>query len=702
MRAVYLVAVFAVFVHRAATAAISSTMIVEVRDITSVSVSPNAELAVVGICHSNPRTNRRELSWVIVPMREGGRPQTVPGGEAIYDPSGPGALLARQALWSQDGKRFFYLRRDGEEVQLWETRSDGSATRQVTHSASDLIDLKRSSDPGQFIVQLAPDRAALRKAEEDEDHSGILYDDHVIAGSPLTGTLPFIDRWRTLRAHNSTATNLGEWVPPGWTGTTSAVFDVGLLKLKLSVETIPKAYDASESGLNRVDVVALDQMTKDPYDYGGKYTLQLESKTGRTVVLRCEIAECTANRINVIGWSADGAEIYYLANSLGGALSSRLPVAATIYAWDPHSNVVRLIHDAGREGLWGKLYNLRNDMDLSFEPTPVAGHEIVAAFTGADQPPRLESINLDTGVVRVLFDPNAELRSLTRGRAVWHTWETIIGYSGRGIMVLPDDYRPGEKYPAVITTYSCGDGLLHGGGRDGPPEFVLAHQGFIAVCVDIRVREIIAREADLGRIYPVICGIVSGLIADLTKAGMLDPTQVGLTGQSLGADAGTYCISHSNDIAAAAFRHGSAIERASHDLFETSAWMRGPNGSYARMNMPDPRNDPTGRWDEMSVSRRAKVINTPTLIQEDDMEYLAALPLWSAMREEGKPIEMHVFPREAHGLVQPIHMLVNYERQLDWFNYWLRNEEDKALSKTDQYARWNRLRELTAKSTPQH
>jgi dipeptidyl aminopeptidase/acylaminoacyl peptidase len=695
MRRVYLLVVFALLANRAAAAALSSTMIVEMREITSVSVSPSGQLAVVGICHSNPRTNKRETSWVIVPLREGGTLKTVSAGEEIYDPNASGALLSRQALWSRDGKWFFYLRRDGEEVQLWETRSDGRVTRQVTHSRSDLIDLKRSSDPDEFIVQLAPDRAVLRKAEEDEDRGGILYDDRVIGRFPLTKALPIIDRWRNIKMADN-----GEWLPPGWTGRTSAVFDVRLRALKSAAEPIPTAFDASETGSKRVSVIALDPVPKDPYYYGGKFTLQLEFKTEEKHVLKCEIAECIANRIAVIGWSPNGAEIYYLADSLGGALGSGFPGGAAIYGWNPRDNVVRLIYDSGRDGLWGRLYNLDAVAQLSLEPSPVAGREFVVAFAGADQPPLLEAINLDTGIRRILFDPNAELRSLTRGRAVWQTWETPMGYSGRGIVVLPDDYRSGKKYPAVINTYSCGNGLLRGGSGDGAPEFVLAHEGFIGICVDVRGREIMAREADLTRMYPIFCDIVSALIADLTKDGKLDPTRVGLTGHSFGANGGAYCISHSSAIAAAALQHPGAVERAVWDLFDTGARIRGPNGFYAKWHLPDPRNDPTGRWDAMSVSHRAREINAPTLIQIDDLEYLTALPLWSAMREEGKAIEMHVFPKDTHFLMQPIHRLVNYERQLDWFKFWLKREEDLAPSKHDQYDRWHRLREARDSSPP--
>src|SRR6202035_4717266 len=189
--------------------------------------------------------------------------KVVPAGEEIYDPSAPGALLSRQALWSSDSKWFFYLRRDGEEVQLWETRADGRTTRQVTHSKSDLIDLKRSSEPDVFIVQLAPDRAALRRAEDDENRSGILLDDHVIGGLPLTKTLPVIDRWRNVRRVDS-----GEVVPPGWSGQTAAVFDAPLHKLKAGVGTMPTAITGSESGPNRVTVVALGPAAQHPFSDG--------------------------------------------------------------------------------------------------------------------------------------------------------------------------------------------------------------------------------------------------------------------------------------------------------------------------------------------------------------------------------------------------------------------------------------------------
>jgi hypothetical protein len=670
---------------RATAEAVTSSMIVETRDITSVSRSPDGRLIVAGISHPDLRTNKRELSWAIVPVQGGGSPIAVPAGEEIY-PSVSGAARGQRALWSNNGMWFYYLRRDGEQVQLWGTRRDGKLTRQVTHSKSDLTDLQPSADPDEFVVQLAPARDVLRKAEDDEDREGILYDDHVLGGFPLTGTFPVIDRWRNVRRADN-----GEWVPPGWSDGIEAVFNVRTRKLASVGATHGPTRPLAGASSSFV-VVAVNAPAGIPSrEYAGQYTLRWEPKPGQGTAQSCALRECISNQLTLLGQSNDEKEVYFVADSKQGRLGDRFPGISAIYAWNPNRNVVRLIHDAG-----GRLYDLDSPQGLTLESVAVVRREAVFAFSGADEPPRLEAIDLDTGSSRVLLDPNQSLRRLTRGRAEWRTWENSSGYPGRGVVIMPTNAQSGATYPMVITNYLCGSGFLRGGNADGGPEFVLADRGFIAVCVDIPIFEIMAREHEVGQIYSTFCDILAGLIADRSANGQLDRRRVGITGQSLGANAGAYCISHSKAYAAAAFRHGSAVERERWDLFETAAWRRDPvSGIYAQFGLPDPRSDPLRKWDAASVALRASEIDTPTLIQNNDTEYLFALPMYSAMLEERKPIEMYVFPQETHRLIQPVHRLVNYERQVDWFSYWLKNEEDESPSKEMQYARWNHLRSLT-------
>jgi dipeptidyl aminopeptidase/acylaminoacyl peptidase len=689
-----------------AAAEITSRMLVEARDITSVSPSPDGTRVVIGISRANIDTNKREVSWVIVPLRNATKPIALPAGEEIFDPAGPGSLLAVQPRWSSDGQWFFYLRREGEEVQLWETDWKGQHTKQVTHSKADLVGLSASADLDELNVRLAPDREVLRQAERDEDRVGILYDDHVLGGPPLTKTYPIIDRWRNVRRLDN-----GDQVPPGWTGTRTAVFDMRRRELRVTaaadepmaaVRAAPgKCGDnCAESAAYRARGIALGELPRLKGDvYRGQYVLQLEAKPvagqpSRTAKT-CVIAECMANRITAIGWSLDETEVYFVADSRTAMLGTRLPGQATIYAWDPVKNIVRLIFDCG-----GRIYTLDGAAGLALASVDLKAHELVVAEASADEPPRLIAIDLNTGVSRTLFDPNAELRLLTRGRATWRTWPTSTGYPGRGVVVLPDGYQPVKRYPLIITTYACGAGFLRGGSGDNAPEFVAVQKGFIAVCVDVPVASLSAVNTDTAAEYHITCDILSALIVDLDKDGSIDPARVGLTGQSFGANVGTYCMSHAQEqeplrhIAAASFRHGSAFERARYDLFETATWRRDPiKGPYALLGMPDPHHDPSGRWQAMSVALRAADIKAAVLFLDDDTEYLYLLPLFSAMRDAGCVVELRVFPEETHLLMQPVHQWMNFEQQIDWFRFWLKGEEDEAPSKQVQYQRWRKLQE---------
>lgn len=701
--------------HSAHATVISSEMIVEMREITSVSRSPDGARAVVGIVHPDPRTNTIELSWVIVSLQGNPKPIFIPAGEEIFDTGQAGGMLTFQVQWSPDGQWFYYLRRDGQEVQLWQSDLHGKVARQLTHSKSDLVGLSASEDPNELLVQLAPERELLNKAEDQESREGILYDDHVIGGFPLTRTIPSIDRWRNIRRMED-----GKWAPPGWTGTTTAVFDIRRNSLipqtHSAIDGLPQAARIGAMKVCRMNCVASHAYratsvalstgsAAHPDMYTGLYVLQLEPNlvAGKTAIspMRCTIAECAANRISVIGWAEDESEVYFVTDPQEGQFSTRFPGQAAMYAWNPKLNRVRLIYDGG-----GQIYTLVGLKKSGLASVPIIDHVAVVIVDSPDEPPKLIAINLLTAVSRTLLDPNSELRTLTHGHASWHTWPTKSRYPGRGIIVLPDNYQPDHQYPLVVTTYFCGHGFLHGGNSDNAPEFVAAHLGFMAICVDVPAEEIDAQEPDLSRSYPLACESVASLIADQVKAGTIDATRVGLTGQSFGGDFGTYCLAHglgkdpAHGIAAAAFRSGSITEPVIWDLFDTAAWFRNPvTGVYARFGLGDPHRDTAGRWNELSVANKAADINTPVLIQASDTEYLTSLPMWSAMRDAEKAVEMHVFPEAPHRLMHPAQQWMNFERQIDWFRFWLKDEEDDAPSKQTQYVRWRHLREVSKRST---
>jgi hypothetical protein len=55
--------------------------------------------------------------------------------------------------------------------------------------------------------------------------------------------------------------------------------------------------------------------------------------------------------------------------------------------------------------------------------------------------------------------------------------------------------------------------------------------------------------------------------------------------------------------------------------------------------------------------------------------------------------DLYVFPNEPHQKFQPKHKLAAYERNLDWFRFWLQGYEDPNPIKKQQYAHWREMRD---------
>jgi hypothetical protein len=61
-----------------------------------------------------------------------------------------------------------------------------------------------------------------------------------------------------------------------------------------------------------------------------------------------------------------------------------------------------------------------------------------------------------------------------------------------------------------------------------------------------------------------------------------------------------------------------------------------------------------------------------------------------------KPVDLIYMPDADHVLVKPWNRITSEQRNLDWFCFWLKGEEDPDKAKMGQYARWRLLRELAS------
>jgi hypothetical protein len=102
------------------------------------------------------------------------------------------------------------------------------------------------------------------------------------------------------------------------------------------------------------------------------------------------------------------------------------------------------------------------------------------------------------------------------------------------------------------------------------------------------------------------------------------------------------------------------------------------------------------QWQKLSPELNLDRIHAPILMQFPEEEYMFdlnyAIPMMLSHRAD-----LYVFPNEPHNKFQPKHKLAVYERNLDWFRFWLQGYEDPNPAKREQYIHWREMRDQQCK-----
>lgn len=322
---------------------------------------------------------------------------------------------------------------------------------------------------------------------------------------------------------------------------------------------------------------------------------------------------------------------------------------------------------------------------------------------GLNEPPALYAIERG-GRERLLFDLNPDLKQYKLGRVEWLERRRPDGSVWEGRLFYPSHYRADRRYPLLVQTHSLAprdEFTLYGrgvySGATGPG--VSVYLGQILAGRDIfvlhgRVRGFPKEMSYLERTQEDIAQN-EALIAELAAAGKIDPTRVGLMGYSATGWDVSYALAHSSFPYAAALtddnKDGSYLQAA------FTGWMY---GTTEEMIGEAPFGEGLKAWIERSPAMNADRIHTPLLLTVTGPGgELSGWEMFSRLRHLGKPVEYYFVPdleHGSHGLQNPRQVRALQERALDWWCFWLKDEEGPAPAKSDQYVRWRKLRQLHA------
>lgn len=635
--------------------------LVEIRDIDSLAISPDAKHLVFRTVAADIERNSYDLEWHSLALDSGEVRSIGSAGDPIY--VDPGLIAADSPVWSPDGRSIMFRSLVDGAIGVWRAASDGTSSSPLIVRDENVESLALGADGKSLTYRVGPSRAEIRRAEESEYYSGILVDASVDLAQNLF-------RGGSIDGRMASQRLVGYWfVRAGllWRyPRQKRRFD---LKSGADEAVGPREPVAAFEPPSMSDEVSATSTLGDRAHatWDGKSGSLSAALQGRSNSVRCSDPLCSSGRVAALEWRPGTKQLLITFTDRNRRQS--------LYLWDVAANALHLIIES--DGL------LSGDRH-SWAPCALTGSRAYCVAASAASPPKLVAIDLDRRSSTVLYDPNGLWRKAYSPNIEQLRWKTADGTSVTGTLLTP---RGDLSHPAplFINYYSC-DGFLRGGEGDEWPIPSLIDSGFAVACVNAAP---FTGPQDGVATYRTGLEAVRSLVDLLARRGLIDRNKVAMGGFSIGSEVTTWIALHSDLLA--------ALSIASAQSDPTGYWFdaigAGDRPKIIRKvwGLGTPEETPA-RWKLVSAALNAERIRAPILLQLSEQEARQIPEFYARLTGSPTPAELYAYPDEDHLKIEARHRLAAYERNLDWFRYWLQNYRDPDSGKVVQYARWDRMK----------
>jgi len=365
--------------------------------------------------------------------------------------------------------------------------------------------------------------------------------------------------------------------------------------------------------------------------------------------------------------------------------------------WDQQTNTVSL-----ESGYWWKSIP-----SMAYKKDGLTWKEVVAGVGDTDReglpevtlvedaenPPKIYALDRKTQEQSLLLDPNPQFDQLRFGNVEAISWKATDGHVVQGGLYLPPDYVTGKRYPLVIQTH----GFMKNRFRiDGPWSSAFAAQplvgkGFVVIQVGgSKNHDEDVRVVGTPQEAPREMASYEGVINNLYNKGLIDRNKVGIIGFSRTVYTVKYTLTHSKY----AFAAATVADGVGGGYFEYVAYSD-VSQEYDALIGGAPFGGGLKLWLKNSPSFNLDLVRAPVRIEAfGPATLLAGWEWYSGLSRLEKPVDFVYIPGGTHLLVKPWDRMVSQQGNVDWFSFWLKDEEDPDPAKRQQYERWRHLRDL--------
>jgi dipeptidyl aminopeptidase/acylaminoacyl peptidase len=359
------------------------------------------------------------------------------------------------------------------------------------------------------------------------------------------------------------------------------------------------------------------------------------------------------NQANILGWSADGKEIFY---------SETERTAPRVFAMPLSGGKPRAI-TTGSGIFSGASFSKDTKMMAVVHQTPEQLPQVVVSPALKFSPTKITNVNRD-------------FPALAMGRTEVIKWKSKDGKEIEGLVTYPVNYVANRKYPLLLNIHGGPAGVFTENFTAASSIYPLqafAAAGYVVLRPNPRGSSGYGVEFRRANINDWGFGDYDDDMAGvdlLIEKGLAHPDSLGVMGWSYGGFMTSFIITRTKRFKAASVGAGVTNLMS----FTGTADIPGFLPDYF-LGQP---------WDNLAAYQKhsamfnVKGVSTPTLILHGEKDLRVPLSqgqeFYNALKQQGCPVQLVVYPRTPHGPQEPKFILDIGNRLLSWFEQYIRGK----------------------------